>query len=249
MNVYIFKNETEIAKLVAKEIVSQVKKKPNSVLGLATGNTMLPLYKELVEDYNLNGTNYEQVKTFNLDEYVGLAKQNKDSYYFYMQKNLFHFINVKEKNIHLPSGTAKNLKEECDHYNRLLKEHTIDIQLLGIGTNGHIGFNEPSNQFTPLTHIVELKESTIVSNSKLFNQIEDMPKKALTMGTENILNANKIILIATGKTKQKAVQMLLEGAITPMCPASILQKHNNVDVYLDEESAYLLKQNRLKKTA
>jgi len=250
MKVYVYKSVEELSKDVAKLIISNVNKNPKCVLGLATGNTMLPIYKELVKDYKTNQTNYENVKTFNLDEYAGLHYLNKNSYHYYMKKNLFQHININKSNIYIPNGIKKDLQKECDNYNELLQNYPVDLQLLGIGTNGHIGFNEPSTTFTPFTHIVTLKDSTILSNQKLFNKSSEVPKKALTMGIQNIMTAKHIILIATGDSKQYAVKKLLEEPISPFCPASILQKHQNVDIFLNTDSAKLLnKTNLIKKTA
>lgn len=242
MKIIIVKDYEEASKKAAEIMIKQVQDKPNSILGLATGSTPIRMYELMKEDHKKNGTSYAKVKTYNLDEYYGLERTHPQSYYYFMHHQLFDGLDIDPKHIHVPHGSG-GIKESCDAYNKRLSRDTIDIQLLGLGSNGHIGFNEPGSSFEGHTHYIELKQSTIEDNAKLFfnGDIDAVPKHAITMGIADIMNAKKILMIACGERKQKAVQAMIEGPVTEDMPASILQKHDDVVIILDEAAAALLK--------
>lgn len=241
MRIIVVENYEEMSKKAAMMIASQVMLKPNSVLGLATGDTPLGMYKELIKLYNKNQVDFKEVKTFNLDEYYGLNRENPQSYYSYMNVNLFNNINIIRENINVPNGMAMNVDAVCSDYEDKIKEASgIDMQVLGIGGNGHIGFNEPDVNFEAQTHLVNLDEETIQANSRFFDSIEDVPVKAISMGIKTIMNSKKIILLANGISKAKAIERAVKGKISPKVPASILQLHNDVTIILDSEAASLL---------
>ena len=215
----------------------QMKKKPNSVLGLATGSSPLGTYQRLIEDHRLNGTSYRDVVTFNLDEYIGLPEDHPQSYHMFMENNLFSKIDIRKENTHIPSSIG-DAEENCKAYEKLLEPYDIDIQLLGIGSDGHIGFNEPGTPFDSLTHVAELTQQTRADNARFFDDdIEKVPAKAITMGLATIMRSRAIVLIATSEHKADAVYRMIRGEITEECPASILQKHPDVTVILDEGAA------------
>ena len=223
MKVIVTKDYEEMSKAafsVMKEVVSS---KPDAVLGLATGTTPLGLYDEMARDCREAGTSYHEVRTVNLDEYLGLDGANSQSYRYFMDKNLFERIDIQKKNTHMLNGTAADAEEECARYDKLLKEMPQDIQLLGIGSNGHIAFNEPGTPFGSGTHIVTLAESTVRDNARLFEHEEDVPRRSFTMGLKNIMNAKKILLLANGANKAKAILGLVKGEVTEALPASVLQ--------------------------
>lgn len=231
----------EMSRVAAELLAEQVKQKPDSVLGLATGGTPVRMYQELVELHQKEGIDFSEVKTFNLDEYYGLDKNNEQSYAYYMWDNLFSHINIKEENTHIPNGKAKDISTECASYERAIREAGgVDLQILGIGANGHIGFNEPDDNFEAVTHLVELEESTIEANARFFESIEEVPTKAISMGIKTILNAEKIILLANGESKAKALQEMISGKITPEVPASILQLHKDLTIVIDQEAGSCL---------
>lgn len=236
MILHIFNNAEEIGKAVANLIIEQVNEKPNSVLGFATGASPVPTYKQLIKAYNSGKVSFKDITTFNLDEYCNLPRDDKNSYYSFMHDNLFNHIDVNEENINFLNGNAENEEEECERYDDLITEKKIDIQLLGVGRNGHIGFNEPSNKFTKGSFKVRLTQSTIDANSVYFDE-NTMPHYALTMGTVSIMKSKQIILIATGRGKSDAIYGLVHGDITPACPASVLQLHPNVHIFLDQAAA------------
>ena len=236
MIIHIFNNAEEIGKAVANLIVEQVNEKPDSVLGFATGASPVPTYKSLIKAYNKGKVSFKNITTFNLDEYCDLPKDDKNSYYTFMHENLFNHIDVKEENVNFLNGNAEDTDAECMRYDDLLTENKIDIQLLGVGRNGHIGFNEPSNKFTKGSFKVRLSQSTIDANSVYFDE-NPMPNYALTMGTVSIMKSKQIILIATGRSKSDAIDGLVNGDITPSCPASVLQLHPNVHIFLDKAAA------------
>lgn len=216
--------------------------KPGKVLGLATGSTPLGLYKRMVQDHKENGTSYKEIKSFNLDEYVGLPITHPESYYAFMHRNLFDQIDILEENTHVPSGLGEDLEGQAKHYDEMIDKDPVDIQLLGIGSDGHIAFNEPGTPFDSGTHITDLAESTIKDNARFFdNDMSKVPTKSVTQGIGTIMKAKNIILIATGANKAQAVKDMIEGPIDVACPASILQKHPNVTVFVDEPAASLLK--------
>ncbi len=238
MRIIVVDNYEEMSKRAALTIASQVTLKPNSVLGLATGDTPLGMYKELIKLYNKKEVDFSEVKTFNLDEYYGLNRENPQSYHSYMINNLFNHININRENINVPSGTAKDVSEVCREYENKIKEAGgIDMQVLGIGGNGHIGFNEPDVNFEAETHLVNLDEQTIEANSRFFNSIKDVPVKAISMGIKTIMSSKKIILLANGTSKAEAIEKAVKGKINPSVPASILQLHNDVTIIIDREAA------------
>ena len=238
MRIITVNNKEEMGKKAASLVSSQIILKPDSVLGLATGGTPLGMYKELINLYNKKEIDFKLVKTFNLDEYFGIGKENDQSYYYYMINNFFKFIDLPEKNINMPNGSAKDIAEECSRYEKAIKAAGgIDIQVLGIGTNGHIGFNEPDINFEAQTHLVKLEESTIKANSIYFENIEEVPTSAVSMGIKTIMNSRKIVLLASGLAKADAIYGLVKGKINPNLPASILQLHPDVTLIIDKDAA------------
>jgi len=238
MRIVVVDNYEEMSKRAALMITSQVMLKPDSVLGLATGDTPLGMYKELIKLYNKREVDFKEVRTFNLDEYYGIDKENPQSYYNYMNTNLFNTINIARKNINMPDGMAKDVDSSCVNYENKIKElGGIDMQVLGIGGNGHIGFNEPDVNFEAETHLVNLDEETIEANSRFFKSIKDVPVKAISMGIKTIMSSKKIILLANGLNKAKAIEKAVNGKINPSIPASILQLHNDVTIIIDKKAA------------
>ena len=214
--------------------------KPGKVLGLATGSTPLGLYERMVKDHKENGTSYKDIKSFNLDEYVGLPITHPESYYAFMHRNLFDLIDIPEENTHVPSGLG-DLEAGAKKYDEMIDASPVDCQILGIGSDGHIAFNEPGTAFDAPTHVTDLAESTIKDNARFFDfDMSKVPTQAVTQGTGTIMKAKNIIIICTGGNKANAVKAMLEGPIDVNCPASILQKHNSVTVILDEAAAALL---------
>ena len=241
MKVIKVKNYEEMSKVAAEIFKDVVKNKPNAVLGLASGTTPLGLYSELIKDHKENGTTYKNIKTVNLDEYAGLDIESDQSYVYFMRHNLFEGLDIDLKNTNIENGKAEDKEKECERYNDLLGEMQQDIQLLGLGSNGHIAFNEPNTPFGSGVHIVKLTENTIKDNSRLFANINDVPRYAFTMGIKNIMNAKKIVILASGKNKANAVKASVEGAVTEDVPASVLQLHPDCTFIVDEEAASLLK--------
>lgn len=237
MRIIIANNKDEFKNFAFNEVYKVIKNNPSATLGLATGSTPLPLYAEMINDHVAHGTSYKNVTTFNLDEYVGLPSTHKESYINFMTRNLFSKIDVDMKNVNIPCGTAENVDEECRRYSALLKNAVIDIQVLGIGANGHIAFNEPGTPFDSTTHRVWLTEKTILDNSRFFNSIDEVPKSAITMGIGEIMRAKKILMLANGKNKADAVFNMIAGKVDESCPASVLQMHPSVTVILDKDSA------------
>ncbi len=240
MKVIVTENYDEMSKKAAEIIIDVVKKNPNAVLGLATGSSPIGTYQNMIKDCKENGTSYKNVSTVNLDEYVSLNAEHDQSYAYFMRKNLFDGLDIDQNNTNLPCGVAPDLAKECDRYNALLEKLVPDIQVLGIGSNGHIGFNEPNTPFDSVTHIVDLTESTIKDNSRMFASIDEVPKQALSMGIKNIMQAKSIIMVVSGKNKAVAVKGMVNGEITPEVPASVLQLHPFVTVICDKEAASLL---------
>lgn len=240
MNVIKLKNAEEIGKAVAEIIINQVNAKPDSVLGFATGASPVPTYKCIIDAFGKGQVSLKDITTFNLDEYCGLNRENVNSYYYFMKDNLFGKTDVDFSKVNFLSGLSGDIEAECKAYQDAIeKAGGIDIQLLGVGTNGHIGFNEPSDSFSDGPFKVKLAQSTIDANSKYFEN-DDMPLYALTMGIGDIMRASKIILIATGKAKANAVYNMVKGEVSPSCPASVLQNHPDATIFIDEESAELL---------
>jgi glucosamine-6-phosphate deaminase len=224
--------------LGARIIATVVREKPRAVLGLATGRTPLRLYQELIRMHREEGLDFSHVTTFNLDEYVGLPPTHEQSYHYFMRENLFRHINIDPARTHVPDGTAQDLHSECRRYEEnILAAGGIDIQLLGLGRNGHIGFNEPTGSLRSRTWVKILSEQTLRDNSAVFGSFESMPKHALTMGIGTILDARRCLLLAFGPAKVRAVTCMVEGALSAMCPGSALQLHPRATVILDEASA------------
>lgn len=242
MRIIVCENYEEVSKKAAQMILSQVTLKPNSVLGLATGSTPIGMYKNLIQMNKERYIDFLEVKTFNLDEYYNLPRTNEESYYHFMYENLFNHININSENVNIPNGMAEDIEAECARYDEAIKESGgIDIQVLGIGNNAHIGFNEPTVNFEKGTHLVELDESTIQANSRFFDDIDDVPKKAITMGVGAIFKSKKIMLLACGENKAEAIYNTVYGKVIPEVPASILQFHNDTIIILDKAAAKLLK--------
>lgn len=237
MKVIVTENYEEMSQKAAEILIDIVKKNPRAVLGLATGSSPIGTYQNMAKDHRENGTCYKGVTTVNLDEYVGLTADHDQSYAYFMRHNLFNHIDVDLDNTNLPSGSAKDLQKECDRYNALLETYKQDVQVLGLGSNGHIGFNEPGTPFDSVTHLVDLTENTIKDNSRLFASIDEVPRQALSMGIKNIMNAKSILVVVSGKNKAKAVKGMVKGEITPDLPASVLQLHPFVTVICDKEAA------------
>ena len=225
----------KLSRQAANIISAQVIIKPDSVLGLATGSSPLGTYKQLIEWYNKGDIDFSGVTSVNLDEYVGLDGNNDQSYRYFMNKNFFEHINIDLGNTFVPNGCAVDLAGEGRRYDEHISElGGIDLQLLGIGHDGHIGFNEPDKYFVKSTHVVDLHESTIKANSRFFANIDDVPKKAITLGMVSIMQAKKILLIASGKAKRDILEKAFYGPITPEIPASILQLHPDITVIYSE---------------
>ena len=241
MKLIIVENYEEASIEAAKVMLEVVKNNPTANLGLATGSTPIRMYELMIEDHKKNGTSYKDIKSFNLDEYFGLEATHPQSYHYFMNKHLFSGIDINPENVHVPNG-AGDIQVSCDDYNKLLAENPIDIQLLGIGSNGHIGFNEPGTSFDSVTHMIELKESTRQDNARLFfdGKIDEVPTHAITMGISNILQAKKVLLVACGENKAQPIKVLVEGEKTTGVPASALQDHNDVVVIVDKAAASLL---------
>jgi len=224
--------------LGAKIIASVVREKPDAVLGLATGRTPLRLYQELIRMHGEEGLDFSRVTTFNLDEYVGLPGTHDQSYRYFMTENLFRHINIDLARTHVPNGVAPDLHAECRVYEQRIRDvGGIDIQLLGLGRNGHIGFNEPTGSLRSRTWIKILSEQTLRDNSAVFGSFESMPKHALTMGIGTILDSRRCLLLAFGPAKVRAVEHMVEGPLSAICPGSALQQHPRTTVILDENSA------------
>lgn len=224
----------ELSRKAAAIIAAQIVSKPNCVLGLATGSSPVGTYKNLVEWHKNGDLDFSAVTSINLDEYTGLDGSNDQSYRYFMNYNLFDHINIDKNNTYVPNGKATDLEKECAEYDARIKEKGIDIQLLGIGLDGHIGFNEPDSCFTKETHLVTLDESTIIANARFFESIDDVPKTAVTMGMGGIMSAKKILLVANGQSKKEILNKAFFGPITPEVPASILQLHPDVTVIYSE---------------
>lgn len=242
MRIIIAKDYEEMSRRAAKIVAGQIFLKPNSVIGLATGSTPLLMYKELVNIHWSDGLDFSEITTFNLDEYIGLPADNINSYHYYMNDNLFSHVNMRKENIFIPNGMTSDIERECREFERGIAEKGgIDLQVLGIGNNGHIGFNEPDIKFEATTHEVKLDEETIQANARFFDNIDEVPKYAISMGIKTIMHARKILLLANGHSKAEALSKALYGGITPEIPASILQLHLDVTVVVDEECASFLK--------
>ena len=240
MKIIVVENYEEMSERGAEIIAEVIKANPNATLGLATGSSPIGLYKRLISKYEQGEISFKDIHTVNLDEYVGLDGDNNQSYRYFMNNQLFNHVDIDKANTHVPSGVAEDMAKECERYTKIIRDNIQDIQLLGLGSDGHIGFNEPGSPFDGHTHIVELEESTIKDNARLFDKIEDVPKSAITMGIADVMQAKSVLLIANGANKAEAVKAMIQGEVTEDCPASILQRHNNVTVIIDKEAAKLL---------
>jgi len=242
MKLIMTKDYLDMSKKAASIFIERVQKKHDITLGLATGSTPKAVYELLIQDYQQQHTSYKHVRTVNLDEYIGMSPCDKNSYHQFMMNHLFQHIDIQMENVYIPDGTAKDLEQECHNYEEKIKSlGGIDLQLLGIGKNGHIGFNEPGTSFDSRTHVVNLAESTRQANARFFTNIDEVPKKAITMGIATILEAKEIVLLASGSAKAEAIFNLFHGSVTEQFPASILQKHANVTVIADHEACQMLK--------
>ncbi len=242
MHIIVAKDEQSAGRIAATLIAAQVISKPDAVLGFATGSTPLPTYAELVRMHKEGALDFSRVTTFNLDEYVGLPTTHPESYYNFMWTNLFYKVNVRKEAVHLPDGNAKDLAKAAAEYDaQIAKAGGIDVQLLGIGMNGHIGFNEPEACFPENTHVVDLTESTIQANKRFFASEAEVPRQAVSMGIANIMHAKRIVLVACGANKADIVHDMIYGDIVPNVPASVLRLHRDVHIVLDEAAAKKIK--------
>lgn len=240
MEMIIFDTQQELDAYAAELFVGIVKEKPDAVLGLATGSTPIGIYDKIVELHKQNNVSFKDVTTFNLDEYVGIKPDNDQSYAYYMKQHLFSHIDIPENQIHLPNGMASDAELESNAYDAMLEARPVDIQLLGLGHNGHIGFNEPDVNLSGGTHVVKLKEETREANARFFDSMDEVPEYAITMGVGSILKANTIVLAVRGADKAEIVKEALTGPITTNVPASLLQTHARVIVLLDREAGRML---------
>ena len=235
MQIYKATDYKDMSRKAANIISAQVIMKPNCVLGLATGSTPIGTYQQLIEWYKKGDLDFSDVTTVNLDEYKGLPRTNDQSYYYFMHQNLFDQVNINPENTHLPNGMEPNSEKECARYESLIHSlGGVDLQLLGLGHNGHIGFNEPGEAFEKETHCVDLQERTIEANKRFFASADDVPKQAYTMGIKTIMQAKKILVIVSGEDRADIVAKAFFGPVTPAVPASILQMHNDVTLVGDE---------------
>ncbi|HTI04768.1 MAG TPA: glucosamine-6-phosphate deaminase [Gemmatimonadales bacterium] len=238
MEVIVQKDYKALSRVAAEVIAEVLNTKPNAVLGMATGSTPLGLYQELVRLHKERQLDFSRCTTFNLDEYVGLNVTHPQSYHYFMHEHFFRHVNIQPQNINIPSGTTSNYPAFCQWYERRIAEcGGIDVQILGIGTDGHIGFNEPTSSLSSRTRLKTLSEQTINDNARFFERREDVPVYAITMGVGTILEARKLILIASGKSKAKAIAQAVEGPVTSMVTASALQMHRDAIVVVDNEAA------------
>jgi glucosamine-6-phosphate deaminase len=242
MKILVVKNYDEMSKVAAKELAEVISKKPEATLGLATGGTPVGMYKELIDMHKNNSLDFSKVTTVNLDEYVGLSGEHDQSYRYFMDSNLFNHVNIRKEYTYVPNGLAEDMLKECVNYDKRIEElGGIDVQVLGIGSNGHIGFNEPSDTLSLGTHVTDLAESTIEANSRYFESKEEVPTKALTMGLCAIMKAKKILLMVSGESKAEIMDKVVNGKITTQVPASFLQMHKDVVLIIDEDAARKIK--------
>lgn len=237
MEIIVCKNYNEASKKAANLVIKEIIMNPALTLGLATGSSPVGMYENLVEAFDQDLVSFEQVKTFNLDEYIGIDKTHPESYYSFMFENLFKHVDINLDNVNIPDNDMSKIDDLARDYNELLSKNTIDLQVLGIGSNGHIGFNEPGTPLRNETFIVELDEQTREDNARFFDSIDEVPHHAITMGIKNIMRAKKIVMIASGKNKAEAILRAVKGDVTNEHPASILQLHPNCVIICDEEAA------------
>lgn len=235
MRIFVEENYEKMSRRAAQIIAAQIVCKPDCVLGLATGSTPVGAYKCLVEQFEKGDLSFAEVKSVNLDEYRGLAPTHEQSYRYFMQDNLFNHVDIKAQNTNVPDGQAPDADAECARYERVIADFGgIDLQLLGMGLNGHIGFNEPADEFVKDTHVVDLTESTINANSRFFASMNQVPRQALTMGIGSIMQARAVLMVVSGENKADIVERVFTGPVTPRVPASILQLHPNVTLVGDK---------------
>lgn len=246
MIIYSAKDYNDMSRKAANIISAQVIIKPDCVLGLATGSTPEGTYKQLIEWYEKGDLDFSKVKAVNLDEYKGLSKDDAQSYAYFMRKNLFDKVNIDLNNTYIPNGLEEDEAKECERYNNVIRSlGGVDLQLLGIGGNGHIGFNEPDEAFEKETHCVKLTDDTIKANSRFFPSLDLVPKYAYSMGIKSIMQSKSILLVASGKSKAQALYDAIYGKIIPSVPASILQLHNNVTIVADEDALSIIREKGL----
>jgi glucosamine-6-phosphate deaminase len=241
MKIVKAKNYSDMSRKAANIISAQIIMKPNSVLGLATGSSAIGTYEQLVEWYQKGDLDFSEVTSINLDEYKGLPRENDQSYYYFMNEKLFSKVNIDPNRTYLPNGMELDSDKACEDYNNIIENcGGVDLQLLGLGHNGHIGFNEPSGEFEAKTHCVDLAESTIIANQRFFENADDVPKQAYTVGIKTIMQAEKIVVVVSGKDKAAILKEAFFGPITPQIQASILQLHSDVTVIADEDALSLV---------
>jgi len=238
MKILVCKDYEELSRKSAEIVVSQVNQKKDSVLGLATGGTPVGMYQELVKSYREGKVDFGKVITFNLDEYYGVDPTNVNSYHYYMNTNFFDHVNIDRKNINIPNGMSKDIEKECREYDEKIQSlGGIDLQILGVGLNGHIGFNEPAKELMSTTHITDLTKETINANARFFEDISQVPTKAITVGMATILRSKKIVVLINGKNKSKIFEKIIGKKITTQIPATLLQLHPDVTIVVDEQAA------------
>ncbi len=242
MRIIIAKNYDEMSEIAAFEVAKNIKENPEIVLGLATGGTPVGMYRELIKSHEKEGLNFSKVKSVNLDEYVGLSGENKESYRYFMDNHLFNHVNIDINNTFVPNGLAHDIYRECREYDKKIEElGGIGLQVLGVGGNGHIGFNEPNDFLEIGTHVADLKKETVEANARFFDSINEVPKQAITMGIGAIMKSKKILLMASGEEKAEAIKSLLSGEITTKIPVTMLQIHRDVTVIVDEAAGKFIK--------
>lgn len=234
MKVIVVKNYDELSKKGAEIIAKTIKENDKPILGLATGSSPIGTYQELIKMYQNKEISFKNVETYNLDEYCGIDRNHPQSYYYFMHEQLFNHVDIDEAHVHIPSASGSNLEDDCKKYNEALNKVSIDLQLLGIGGNGHIGFNEPGTSFEQETFVVKLTEKTREDNKRFFSSIDEVPTHAMTMGIKNIMNAKKILMLISGSNKADTVVRLLSKEITTDFPASVLYNHPDCTVIIDE---------------
>lgn len=241
MKKIICESYEELSREAAKILCGEVQANSHATLGLATGSTPIGAYQEMVKMYQAGAVDFKDVTTFNLDEYYKIDRTNDQSYYYFMHDNLFNHINIKEENINIPNGMVDDPEAECKAYDEKIEKHGgIDLQLLGVGVNGHVGFNEPADEMPIATHLTPLTQGTIEVNARFFDKIEDVPTQALTLGLKGIMAAKKILVLISGESKKEAAKKLFSGVVTTSCPVTLLNLHNDVTVILDRDAAQLL---------
>lgn len=241
MQIHLYDQPAQVGQAAAMLIAAQLIQRPDSVLGLATGSSPIPTYRQLITWHQAGVLDFSRAVTFNLDEYVGIPSEHPASYHAFMHAELFSHVNMRKENIHIPNGSAKNLQRECSEYDTAIsRAGGIDLQLLGIGRNGHIGFNEPDAQFVYGCHVVNLTPSTIEANRRFFEHVEDVPRQAVSLGVGSIMNARRVVLVATGADKAEAIRRAIREDVNPQVQASILRTHRDVIFLLDRAAAGML---------